>query len=186
MRKIARLAAIGVLAGPSALATAKDKVGEIWDTQKINRRVEARSYTYLGFGPNELGNLGTDGSGQSLSAAYLWETTPYAAIRAGIDFSMKTGDVDAAMTSGSLGAQFYLTPTAFSPYLGVDFGYGGAVSDADGIDNVGNWSLGAGLGVALFRTSSVQMHLSARYVQILEDNGKGRPHSRTLSLGVAF
>ncbi len=170
--------------GTSALA--QEKVGEIFDTDRIERRVEARDYSFFSFGPNSLGNLEADGAGQSITYGHIWETTPYAGITLAADGGFNFGDVKASVISGTLGANFYLTPTALSPYVGFGFGYGAAASETKGIDNVGGWAGKASLGIAFFRTSSAQMHITAQYLHIFADNNKGEPNHASLSLGVAF
>ena len=170
----------------SVTAMAQDRVGEIYDTGKIERRVEARNYNFFSFGPNSLDNLGAEGAGQSITYGHIWETTPHAAITAALDGGFNFGDVKASVVSGTLGANFYLTPTATSPYLGFGFGYGAAATEAEGIENVGGWAGKITAGVALFRTSSAQMHITGQYIQIFADNEEGQPSHGTISLGVAF
>ena len=169
-----------------SLPSFSEEVGAIWDTDKIQRRVEARDYSYFAFGPNTLNNVGVDSSGQSLVYGHIWETTPYAAIKLAAEGAFSFGDVDASILAGTLGANFYLTPSSVSPYVGFDFGYGAAASSDKNIDSVGGWAGGATVGVALFRTSSVQMHVQARYLQIFAKNDEGQPGYGMLGIGVAF
>ncbi|SMF64653.1 outer membrane beta-barrel protein [Pseudobacteriovorax antillogorgiicola] len=177
---------LGGLAVSASPSLSKEKVGEIWDTDRIQRRVEARNYSFFSFGPNAMNNMGVDDGGVSVTYGHIWETTPYAAIKLGAEGAFYFGDENASIAAGTLGANFYLTPTEVSPYVGFDLGYGAAATDVEGIDNVSGWAGGATVGVALFRTSSVQMHITARYLQIFTDNKKGQPSQGTLGLGVAF
>ena len=170
----------------SSYVQAAEKVGEIFDTDRIQRRIEARDYSYFAFGPGSLSNLGVDDGGGSLSYGHIWETTSWAAITANLDGAAAFGDTAASIVTGTLGANFYLTPTAVSPYLGFGFGYGAAASSADGVDSVASWAGGASLGVALFRTSSTQMHISGRYQTIFKKNDEGQPSQASLVLGIAF
>ena len=81
-----RLLAYGLIALFSALtstAFAKNRVGEITEeeTRKIERRVEARNYTYFAFGPGMFTNMENDQAGQYVQLGYIWEATPYAAVK---------------------------------------------------------------------------------------------------------
>ena len=183
IRALLGLLSLAVLA---QTAVAQERVGKIWDTDRIQRRVEARDYSLFSFGPVQLGKVGVDDSGVSLSYGRLWETSPHAAIKLAAEGAFSFGDENASIALGSLGANFYLTDTEVSPYLGFELGYGAAATDVDGIDNVHGWAGGATLGVAFFRTSSVQMHVTARYVQIFADNKDGQPNYGSLGIGVAF
>ena len=118
--------------------------------------------------------------------AYLWETTPQAAIQGSFDGAAILGDTKASILAGTLGANFYLTPTATSPYVGAALGYAVAATDDDNIDSISDWAGKISIGVALFRTSTTQLHLSARYLQIFAGNGAGRPSQTMIALGVAF
>lgn len=172
----------------SGAAFSEPRVGEIAEdeTRRIQRRIEARDYSLFAFGPANLQNLAVDQTGQYLMYGHLWETTPHAAVKLAAEGAFSFGEPKASVVAGTLGANFYFTSTSISPFAGVDFGYGAAATEADDIDNVDGWAAGASLGVAFFRTSSVQMQIVGRYLQVFADNEAGQPAHGTLSLGVAF
>jgi hypothetical protein len=180
------LAALILLVAP--MVKAQNRVGEIRDedTRKIERRVEARNYTFFSFGPNQIAQVGNKKSGQHIAAGRLWEVSPHAAIKLLGEGAFNFTKPAASLFALTLGANGYLTPTDISPYLGLDFGYGGAMSDDDFAKDVAGWAGGVTLGVAFFRTSSVQMHLAARHLRIFSDNGRGQPSQTSIDLGVAF
>lgn len=167
--------------------SAEPEVGTIYDTDRIWRREVARSYGLISFGPASFHKLGIHEAGQYLSYQHIWETTPYAAIRAGGEGAFFSGaDESASMLNASLGANFYFTPTSFSPYLGFDFGYGHAATSDSFANDVHGWTGGLVAGLALFRTSSVQMHVTGRYSRVFVDNRRGQPSHASLGIGVAF
>lgn len=180
------LALTGLTLTISSVFADSERVGEIRDTDRIYRRVESRDYSFFSFGPSVFNNLDADNTGVGLAYGHIWETTTWAAVKASIDGAFHFEDTYASVVTGTLGANFYFTPSSISPYIGFELGYGGAVTDADEIDNVAGWAGGATLGLALFRTSSTQMHITARYLQIFKDNDEGQPSQATFGLGIAF
>ena len=179
-----KLLALSFLIAP--LGAHANEIGKVYDTNKVSRRIEAKGFSLFSFGANALSNVGNSDVGQFLSFSQIWETTPYASIKAGVDAGFATGDVFASYTTLSLGPNFYLTATNLSPYIGFDFGIGGSTSEDKNIGNSFGWAGGLSAGVALFRVSSVQLHLQARYSAIFKTNKKGLPSSTSLGLGLAF
>ena len=162
------------------------EVGKVEDTSRMMKREEARGYKYFSFGFTGLSNLGTKSSAQSLAFGYIWETTPHASIKATLDSGFKLGEDNASFTTATLGANFFLTPNNYAPFIGFDFGGGVATSADSDIDTVSGWAGALNAGVALFRVSSVQLQIQARYAVILRENSEGMPSNGTLSLGLAF
>ena len=161
------------------------EVGKVEDTSRMMKRQEAKGYEYFSFGFTGLSNLGLESSAQSLSFGYIWRTTPHASIKATLDSGFKFGEDSASFTTATLGANF-LTPNNYAPFLGFDFGGGVATSADSDIDTVSGWAGAFNAGVALFRVSSVQLQIQARYAVILRENSEGMPSNGTLSLGLAF
>lgn len=186
MIKWSRIIAIPFVLLIGCKSFAEEKIGEILDTDRIKRRVEVRDYSFFSFGPTTMNNLGVSKSGQNLSYGHIWETTPYASVKLNLEGAFHFADVDASLIMGGLGANFYFTPTAMSPFAGFEFGYGAAASTADDIKNISGWAGALSFGVAMFRTSSVQLHVLTKYVQIFADNGEGQPSQANITLGVAF
>lgn len=162
------------------------EVGKVENTSRMINREEARGYKYFSFGFTGLSNLGTKSSAQSIALGYIWETTPHAAVKATLDSGFKLGEDNASFTTATLGANFFLTPSNYAPFVGFDFGGGVATSADSDIDTVSGWAGGLSAGLALFRVSSVQLQIQARYAVILRENSEGVPSNATLSLGIAF
>ena len=83
------------------------EVGKVDDTSRMLRREEAKKYNYFSFGFTGLSNLGVAASAQSLAFGYLWETTPYASIKATLDSGFRLGDDSASFSTATLGANFF-------------------------------------------------------------------------------
>ena len=162
------------------------EVGKVEDTSRMLRREEAKKYSYFSFGFTGLSNLGVAASAQSLAFGYLWETTPYASIKATLDSGFRLGDDSASFTTATLGANFFFSPNNYAPFIGFDFGGGVATSTKSDIETVSGWAGGISAGVVLFRVSSVQLVVQGRYSVILRENSKGMPKNATASLGIAF
>lgn len=175
-----------VLVLVTPMVKAQDKVGNIEDTTMMVRRVEARNYVSFAIGPSYLQRMGTEKSGQYAHLGYVWETTPFAAVKASTQGAFNFDDKNASILSGTLGANAYFTRTAVSPFVGFDFGYGLAATNDKELDTVHGWAGGLNLGIALFRTSTVQLHLTASYLKLFADPGKGQPSQRVISLGILF
>ncbi len=172
----------------SQTSFAERKVGEITESEStaIKRRVEARNYTLFAFGPSNFSNMSQTYGAKSIMLGYLYEVNPYAAVTLKMEGGFQFEDKNESIIAGTLGGRGYFTPYDISPFLGADFGYGGAVSDDDDIDNVAGWAAGVSGGVVFFRTASVQLQLFVRHLVIFSDNKEGQPGHSSLNLGIAF
>tara|TARA_B100001094_G_scaffold330139_1_gene394636 strand:- start:996 stop:1550 length:555 start_codon:yes stop_codon:yes gene_type:complete len=163
-----------------------EEIGKIKDTDTIKRRVEARSYSLYSFGGGSAKNMGGESSSKYLSYSHIWETTPFAAVKFNGEGSLQAGDTSSTFLAANLGINLFASASTYAPYIGLDFGYGAAPTQADGVDSVTGWAGGFSLGLAIFRTSSVQMHITARHARLFTSNQIGSPSISILTLGVAI
>jgi hypothetical protein len=182
--KVAKRITRSVLEGKSATKT--PRVGEITDQEakEGTQRRPTRKAFYLGFGGASLQNLNTTGLGYSLGAAYTWDVNT---IRIKL---LGEGDVNgsAFFVNGGLGANYYLSLEDVAPYLSFDFGGGAAKIDRGMLEGqtVGGFVIGAGAGVEILRTASVNLDLGFRAAFMLNQNEIGRPEAISFRLGIYF
>jgi hypothetical protein len=183
--KVATRLTRSVILGESAPAT--PRVGEITDEEANNgtQRRPVRKAIYLGFGGSEFSHLNSTGVGYSFGAAYSWDTN-YVRIKL-----LGEGDVNGAafFASGGIGGNYYFSNSDVAPYLSADFGGGVAKVDGGGVfsgQTVGGFVVGAGAGVELLRTSSVNLDLGFRAGVLLHANNYGMPEVYSLRLGLYF
>lgn len=157
------------------------EVGDILvaESNELQRRVQTRNFTVLGFGPGGLSGLGDNGFSYHLQGGMWREVHPNAAIRVLSDFDTRPG-FEAWKVTGGVGAVWMPSRQAVSPFVGADFGWG----YGDGTHSANGFALGASVGVQLFRTASTQMSIEGRSSVILD--GDHLPWSNSAVLSVAF
>jgi len=157
------------------------EVGDISvpESSALERRVQTRNFTILGFGPGILQGIGHEGFAYHLQGGWWRETHPNAAIRILSQIDFRPG-FDAWKVAGGVGAVWLPSRQTVSPFLGADFGWG----FANGSEWANGFTLGASAGIQLFRTASTQMSLEGRSSVIL---GSDRlPWSNSLALSVDY
>jgi hypothetical protein len=164
-----------------AISVQAAEVGDISvpESSALERRVQTRNFTILGFGPGDLEGLGHDGFSYHLQGGWWREAHPNAAIRILSDLDFRPG-FDAWKLDAGVGVVLLASRGAISPFIGADFGWG----FANGDKSVNGFSLGASLGMQLFRTASTQMSLEGRSSLILDSDRT--PWSNSLALSVEF
>jgi hypothetical protein len=151
------------------------------DTKTLQTRREAKKFSTAGFGPAGFGNIDEHTPAYDLYVGRLWEVNKYAAIKA---LGEVASDFDRATLGNiSMGANFYASPTDFTPYVGggLGLGYGTVPGDR----NFG-FDVGAQIGALLFRTSNAQMNLEGSAQMMLSSLGNGDPSIYSARLGVMF
>jgi hypothetical protein len=151
------------------------------DTKTLQNRREAKRFSTAGFGPAGFGNIDEHTPAYDLYVGRLWEVNKFAAIKA---LGEVASDFDkATLGNVSMGANFYASPTDFSPYVGggLGLGYGTVPGDR----NFG-FDVGAQIGALLFRTSNAQMNLEGSAQMMLSSLGNGDPSIYSARLGVLF
>ena len=163
------------------LSVHTEEVGDITgpESSALERRVQTRNFTILGFGPGDLQGLGHDGFSYHLQGGWWREAHPNAAIRILSDFDFRP-NFNAWKAAAGVGAVWLPSRQAISPFVGADFGWG----FADGGKAANGFTLGGSIGVQLFRTASTQMSLEDRCSVVLD--GDQSPWSNSLALSVDF
>ncbi|MBK9578877.1 MAG: hypothetical protein IPK50_13415 [Fibrobacterota bacterium] len=170
-----------LLASLSIVTVHAAEVGDISapETIALERRVQTRNFTILGFGPGNLSGLGDDGFAYHLQGGWWREAHPNAAIRILSDLDFRP-DFDAWKLSGGVGAVWLVSRQSVSPFLGADFGWG----FANGVESANGFTLGGSVGVQLFRTATTQMSIEGRTSVIMD--GDQTPWSNSVALSVDF
>jgi hypothetical protein len=151
------------------------------ETKILQTRREAKKFSTAGFGPAGFGNIDEHTPAYDLYVGRMWEVNKFAAIKA---LGEVASDFDkATLGNVSMGANFYASPTDFSPYVGggLGLGYGTVPGDR----NFG-FDIGAQIGALLFRTSNAQMNLEGSAQMMLSSLGNGDPSIYSARLGVLF
>jgi hypothetical protein len=168
-------------------AKANPRVGEITAHEALDgtQRRPTRSTNFVSFGGSTMGNLNSEGIGYSFGVGHGWD------INTVLIKIIATGDFrkDAWMLSSGLGANYFFMTTDIAPYVTADFGAGVAKVDGGGIlsgETTGGFHLGAGAGIQLMRTASVNLDLGFRAGFLLHDTALGFPKSYSLRLGLYF
>lgn len=167
------------------------KVSDVTEDEKTRgmRRKDVVSQWFLGFGPAYSTNLNTTNMGLNLEVGYSWGIDPQAAIRLQADFG-NMSQSDALYTNFNLGVDYFLSENNTSPFVQVDFGYGGVTADDQNAilssDRASGFTVGAGLGVRFFRASRVNLGLTLHEAFLLAKTSKGNPGITTLTLAVYF
>ncbi len=164
------------------------EVGDIpeQETGKIQSRVKAKQFFALGIGPGRLLNMENTDTAYSLSGWYIWDVNPHAAVRAGVDALATFDSEAAAVLHGGIGANYYLLAQDISPLISLDLGMGGAVAHSKEVKDLFGFSGSVGAGIALFRTSDVQLQVLGRYGQLFKENEYGRPGYFALTINLLY
>ncbi len=185
IEKLDEVVARAVRAVMSGQSPKKDlRVGEVPEEEVnvLDRRIKSKNFRIFGFGPTTATHLDTDKTGYYIVTGYAWEVIPKAAVRLKLEGALFPDKVSAF--SGNIGANYYFSDASVSPYIGGDFGYG--VFWSDSLGTASGFSVGAGLGLIFFRTSSVQMDLQARVLTVFDENNEGQPSLALLRLGIYY
>jgi len=163
------------------------RVGEVKEREEneLRRRINSKNFTYFGFGPAGLANLGVSQIAYDFSLGYLWEVTPNAAIKVAGDF-VTSADMKTYFLMGELGLHYYLMDTDASPYIGAFLGFGGSASATSSATTIGGLGGSLGLGYLFFRTSSTQFDVFLGYSEIFGNNTIGTPGYYSVKIGVLF
>lgn len=182
--KVARRLTRSVLR--ESVAAQDQRVGEITNQEShdgIQRR-PARKAWYVGLGGAALHALNVDGIGYSLGVAYAWDLNT-ALLKLMAEGS---GLNNAFMASVGLGGNYFFSRADVAPYAAADFGLGAAKAvGGSGFfsgDTRGGFDLGAGGGVQLLRSASVNLDIGFRAGFLLKQNGFGTPEAFSLRLGI--
>lgn len=166
----------------SSLALAQ-RIGEIDRDEKdrYETRYEAKSSSTIAFGPAWGSNLNRTDMLYAVSLGHEWQLKSQGGV-----FIEAKGAFGSSVTylDALIGGKFYVTDTDVSPFLKGGLGFG--VANGPGVDAKGGFAGSIGAGVAMFRTSSVHLEVTAAYSSIFNSNEKGTPGIGSLSLALHF
>jgi len=172
-----------LIASLSTFSATASEVGDISvpESSALERRVQTRNFTIMGFGPGSLSGLGDNGFVYHLQGGWWREAHPNAAIRILSDFDFRP-DIKTWKLDAGLGAVWMPSRDPISPFVGADFGWG----IADGRKWASGFTFGGSLGMQLFRTASTQMSIEGRSSILLDDGFDRYPWANSLALSVLF
>lgn len=152
--------------------------------ERIRRR-ESRAVFNASIGPAFFSNLNVGGAGFLFAGAYGWDLGD-AILKLNADLAFNSNAFWATVGPGVQG--FFLVQGDIAPYAGLDFGitYSHAEDAARPPRTVTGFSVGAELGVVLFRTANVSFDGGLRYAWLLKENGYGLPQMFTIKVGMWF
>ncbi len=136
-----------------------------------------------GAGPATFNNVESDRQAYNIYGGYVYELTPYAALKGLID---ATSDFDnAVLASANLGGNLYLLNRDVSPYVGGEVGLSVLYENEQDNDE---WGLGAGLslGAQIFRFGTTQINLELSTKFNLNDFDENDAFVYTSRVGVLF
>jgi hypothetical protein len=154
------------------------RIGEITqeETTKLTRRTETLDYNTYSLGAATFNNLKSSKKNMPsmyFGTGYQYDVTEQSAIRLNGELAFRQDSDWASIWGINVGYGYYFRNAQTSPFMAFDFGYGG--SFCSGLQSIVGMSLGAQVGIGLFRTSQKQMSLSLRYMHLYKDNGIGQP-----------
>jgi hypothetical protein len=167
---------------------AEDEVGEVRadETEKISRRFTSRQFNYLAIGPFALENSNNTAQSHHLGLGYVWDSSVHASVKAIVEGVFNFKKPKTAILNFGLGANYFLTASPVSPFIGGDFGYGQSITNDDSLKSVSGFSIGGAAGIAFFRTAGTQLQVQFRKQMILEKNGVGNPGYYGFSLALLY
>lgn len=159
------------------------RVGEIevGEKEKYRTRFEAKNSKTFSFGPAFSANLNSSKMMYAGSLGYEWEAAGQGAVF--VEALGSHGD-GATYLHGVLGGKYFFSDEDLSPFARIGFGMGFA--DGRDIKSVTGFAGTVGLGVTMFRTSTVHLEVMASYSTLLTTNEHGTPGLSALTLGILF
>jgi hypothetical protein len=120
----------------------------------------------------------------NFSIAYTWEiTASHASVKLLYDGISNFG-------FAGLGGMYFFSDTDFSPVAEASLGYGAASASNTNLSytpsSVSGFVGSLGGGVQFFRTSTINLEISAHYNLLLNKNELGNPSFTSLRLGLYF
>jgi hypothetical protein len=154
------------------------RIGEITneETTKLTKRTETLDFSTYSLGAAGFDNLKSSKKNMPsmyFGTGYQYDVTEQSAIRLNGELAFRQDSAWASIWGLNIGYGYYFRNAQTTPFMAFDFGYGGSV--CQGLESVVGMTLGAQLGIGMFRTSHKQMSLSLRYLHLYKDNGSGQP-----------
>lgn len=164
-------------------------VEDVTQNEEINsnRRYQATRQWRFGFGPSFGQNLNTSTSGAALELGFVWGVDPLYDVQ----INWLGGDLgkSGAFSDINLGMRYHFNTQRHALYAIGGVGRGGATvnDEASGLsnDSATGWTLNAGMGYRLFRTSTVNIGFEARYHYLTADTSASKQRPGLVFLGLS-
>jgi hypothetical protein len=173
-------------------ASDDSKVGEVSqaETHRGTLRKRAKSTWFVAFGPYTHANS-DQGKGTlvNFNIAYNWNVNPHAAVRLYWDSLSGGNDESKTLFSAmGIGAQYFITARDIAPFVAAELGYGHTNTELeDGKEkNSNGFVISGGIGYQFFRTSDVNLDLTAKYMHLLPSGDEDSTGFYGLSVGLHF
>ncbi len=165
------------------------RVGEITNEEqnKISKRTESFDFRTFAFGITQFTNLRTPTKSSPniyLGTGYQFDVTEQSFIHLLGELTWRQTSPWATMWNAGLGYGHYFKNSQYAPYFSFDVGYGGAL--CNGLESQSGLTLGTQLGYGMFRTSTKQLNISARYLHLFKANKEGEPSFLGLFVSALF
>lgn len=161
-------------------------IGEITAKEKdyVRQKSDVDIIISYGLGPGSLiGVEDRDGSVFSTNFGYGWQFDESMDLTMNWDFTTATNTSRHYSSMFIFKGNYYLMKGNHSPYLSLDFGYGGI---RDGESRISSWVYGAGFGYKMYRTSKVNFGLDVQYLQFSEVMNNKTPGALSAKFSVYF
>lgn len=171
-----------------------DKNGGVSDVtddevKKVSKRKETTKQWVFGLGPGFADNIATSGGSSAWNLGYQWEVNYEVAIKMAFEW-LSIKDSNASFSNFYIGSDYFLNERDISPFVSGAFGYGTAnLNDPNSLfakDRASGFSLSGGVGIKFYRSSTVSLGLSAKYIYILDQTSKGSPSASMIHLNIYF
>lgn len=136
------------------------RIGDVTgvETTADARKKESANFWLLGFGPSNLGGVGSQGTSYGLSLGFASDIETRASVRLFWDGSFNGRS---AFNDYALGGSYFFSEGKNSPFVEADFGYGVARISPEMKQD--GFAFGFGPGIRVFRTSKINLELQARF-----------------------
>ncbi len=161
------------------------------EVTSTNRRIEPVSQWRFGIGPVAFSNLNESDAGVGFFLGRHFAVNPDFAVNLNLDLAYGREDSNASIVSGQVGIDYFFTRSNTSIYITGNTGYStAALNDKDVDDSVINifgesksgFSVNAGVGVKLFRVSTINIAFQVDYNYLFSENSLGNPNWTTLKI----
>lgn len=165
------------------------------EENRNTRRYKATRQWIIGLGPGWTENLRSGGGGFTFTLGYLWGLDPNFGVSLVGTFNSGPGGDDSRYIDFSLGGEYYFSRKKNTPFVGARFGYANAdANDQCDLalfsncknDSASGWGTAFSAGYKFFRTSTVNVGLSANYFVLFDKTTEGTPSLTTVQFLIYY
>ncbi|MDG5814847.1 hypothetical protein QA601_07155 [Chitinispirillales bacterium ANBcel5] len=149
--------------------------------EEVEPQTTETEFSAAGFGPASMSNITSRDLAYSFFVARFWDVNPNAAIRVSADAT--TDFQNSLLASLNLGLNLFPFQDEIAPYAAAEFGFGyGRESNS----NLFGFNTGAGIGVILFRSASIQMLIEGKVNLLFDSFENSFPTVYTARVGILY